>query len=595
MSLKGGDKRRWIKAFLIIAFSCTMLVVFIYPVSANSRAVLLSPRLGSGIQGPRTAGAGNNKTNYLNGTLSIYVGPDPAESPVPLDWYRKNLWSIALTPSVMPTAECIVLKVVKIRSAVSSFSAFGGGLGQNPIIPSAVQIVCEIPADIEPLTYDLAVGFNVEITPAKQLSGDINLTVEPGSWQGNKGSAYRLPFSGVDSFLLKEASCVSIPWINDAHSSDKLSNLQYNGNPVKPFTFLHLSDTHFKNDRLDWLTNNELWENDSQVLAPDFIAISGDLIEGAHEDPTEMLLAYQRMRNLGIPLIITLGNHDHKVSSLWRHYIGPLYSNFRFDDVSVISFDSTLPIGSGVLNWMDNQAKSAISHGPSFLMCHYPPYNNYFTGGWQGTADIMVENNLSGILTGHTHTDFMAEMSKIRDRVLESDSLFDFEYIFDDFNDNKKHLKAISEPIMFVTRTAAKNGWLRYNYTLPSFAGYREFTVVDNKVYNFTYDYTGNGVRDAQVSIPVGRFTTNLQFTGSNWQWHLENDYNHRLNAGRAIFKVPNPSAGMKWDLISLNKTNGAYIRTYISNSTTTYIDARVSIPANTNIILEIEEVPEAG
>lgn len=583
-----------IKSVFIIAFSCTVLILFTYPVSANSRAVIISPRLGCALQGPRTAGRGLNKTEFLNDTLSVYIAPDPPESPIPAEWRQESFWSVALVPSVLEGIDCIVLQVETIRTRVNSFSAFGGGLGQNPLYPSAVELVCKIPANIEPVVYDLAVSFKQAISPALQRDGSIDLVPAPGSWQGFKGSAYQGPFSLAPPFLLTEPSCVSIPWIYDAYSSDKVGQSTGEGNAVKPFSFIHITDSHYKNDRPDWLSNNELWENDSQVLAPDFIALSGDLVEGPHEDPTEMLLAYGKLRSLGIPLAVTLGNHDHKLSGLWRHYIGPMYSAFQFDDVSVISFDTGLPFGTGVLNWLDNEAAKAVKEGPTFFMCHYPVSHDYFSGGWQGTADIMVERNVTGLLTGHTHGDFLSEVEPLRDRKLEAGDYATFEDINDDYNDLNKHLKPIKKPLQIITRTAAKDGYVRYDLSLPRFSGYRELTVAENKVYNYTYDYDGNGVRDAQISIPGGRFATEVVESAGNYQWKLTNDYNHRLSAARAIFRVPNPATGMMWELIGLNKTNGAYIRSMVNNGTMTFIDARVPVAKNQDIILEIEQVPEA-
>ncbi|MBD3353289.1 MAG: hypothetical protein GF364_17545, partial [Candidatus Lokiarchaeota archaeon] len=352
-------------------------------------------------------------------------------------------------------------------------------------------------------------------------------------------------------------------------------------------------DTHYSYQSASWLEQNSLWENDSLVLAPDFIAISGDVVEHPYEEPQGMELAYNHLGSLGTPLVFTCGNHDQKMLSVWRHYFGPIYSTARFDDVSIISFDSSLPIGSGIMNWLSTQSRKSVQYGPTFLMCHYPPQHEYFTFGGLGVLNIMEEQQVTGILSGHIHMDYLADVQSIKEHVMSGDDDLKLKNIANQFDDTGAYLNPITKPLVIITRTAAKNGYTAYEPASPHYAGYRRLSVTNNVVSNYTYDYDDDGTRDPQVCVPNGQFETSVVSDSGNWIWSCNSQFNEDLNMIRAIVKIPNPSVGMKWDLVSSNKTNGAYIRACVSDDSTTLIDARCSIDENSNVCLEFTEVLE--
>nr|MDO8118593.1 metallophosphoesterase [Candidatus Sigynarchaeota archaeon] len=358
---------RVIKSLVIIATFTSAGIYVVSTVDANATATIVYPRFGSPIRGPFSPGPGLNTTTYLDETITVWVAPEPASTPIPVPWLDKNNWHVALVPSVLPTANCTPLLVESVRTGKNQLVLFGGGLDVNPLIPTALGINCRVPADIVPVIHNLAIGFKTPITPGLQQNGSVNLIPTIGSWRGPAGSASTNWLTGNGPFVLVERNAIDIPWIHDARSSDGFKKTP-GGNAVKPFTIMHVTDIHYDAGNPNWLGNNSLWENDSKVIAPDMIVISGDLMEGPGSEETgsanQYDIALEHLSNLNIPVAIVSGNHDNRNLGLWKHYFGPLFWSTSFDDVRIVGLDSSLPVGSSTLNWLFQEATHVVPNAP---------------------------------------------------------------------------------------------------------------------------------------------------------------------------------------------------------------------------------------
>ncbi|MFX0103557.1 MAG: metallophosphoesterase family protein [Candidatus Hodarchaeota archaeon] len=389
--MKNSSKKK-IQALIIIGVCSTIGIYMGSTVINNATATLVYPRLGAGMRGPASLGTFTSETGgYSTKKITFWVASDPAESPIPASWLDKNNWDVALIPSVMPTANCTPLRVDGVALGNNQLVLFGGGLDVNPTIPSALGIECSIPNTIPPVMYNLVIGFKQEISPETQ--NDLDLIPRVGSWRGPRGSA-----NGIMPFVLTERNVVSIPWICDAKTSDPDLD---GGNLVGPFKVMHVTDTHYYEFNANWIGNNSLWENDAEVIAPDVIVISGDFMEGPDNEnhgPYQYEIAYQHVTDLNLPMVIVSGNHDNKNIGPWKHYFGPLFSLTTFDNLKIVGIDSSLPISTGVMNWIDQQS-TPRNDGPVLLTCHYDiDPSSAFTSGWVGIGEIMIDKNLTGIL-----------------------------------------------------------------------------------------------------------------------------------------------------------------------------------------------------
>ncbi|NMC08169.1 MAG: metallophosphoesterase, partial [Candidatus Lokiarchaeota archaeon] len=604
-------------SLIIIAAFVAAGTYVVSTVDNNATATIVYPRFGSPIRGPFSPGPGLNTSLYLDDSITVWVAPEPASSPIPAQWLDKNNWHVALVPSVMPTANCTTLLVESVHTGQNQLVLFGGGLDVNPTYPTALGITCRVPADINPVMHNLAIGFKVPLTPETQRAGSVNLVPSIGSWRGPVGSASANLVAGNKPFLLVERNAVSIPWIHDARSSDGVKATPA-GKDVSPFTIMHVTDTHYYPYNSTWLHDNSLWENDSQVIAPDVIVLSGDLMEGPGDEETgsavQYDIAYNHLSRLGSPVVLVSGNHDNRNLGLWKHYFGPLFSSTIFDDVKLVGFDSSLPVGSSTLNWMHGQATPLAPGGPVFLTCHYNIDPSYQQSTWMGISDMMIDKNLTGIFVGHTHSDLVGGVGKLRDAIFNNAGILlgggDHDYMdvllgaLETTNATTTYLQPIREPQILMTRTAAKNGDTivpvgGFNETILRYSGYRLVTVSKNLAMNYTYDVDGDGIRDPQVSFPVGQFRVSrvddagigtVPTAGSTWL--LNNTGNEALRAARATFLLPNAPVGYHWDLnLTFGNGAGAFVRAQITNGTHWWFDVRVPSAARSISSLRIEPV----
>nr|MDO8110105.1 metallophosphoesterase [Candidatus Sigynarchaeota archaeon] len=591
------------KTGIILACFAAAGVYMVFTVDSNAAAAIVYPRFGCPLRGPFSPGPGMNTSDYLDETLTVWVAPDPAENPIPLQWLDKSNWNVALVPAVIPNASCISLLVESVATGMNSMVLFGGTMDVNPIAPTALGITCKVPADIVPVTFHLAIGFKTAITPPLQQNGDIDLVPRLNSWRGLAGSASANWLTGNRPFVITERNAVSIPWIRDARSSDDFK--EFGGKSVKPFTIMHVTDTHYHTGA-EWLVNDALWENDSDVIAPDVILLTGDLMENPGDELTgsasQYNLAFNHLSALHTPIVMVSGNHDNRNLGLWKIFFGPLFSSTRFDDVKVVAFDSSLPIGSGVLNWIDQESRSVVPNGPTFLMCHYNIDPSYLQSAWVGVSEMMITKNMTAIFVGHTHGDLVGGVARLRDALVnnagalidgsEHEIIHVLEGALETTNQTTTYLDPIREPQILMTR-AAKDG---YNITSVNnftsaqlrYAGYRIVTIKQNLASNYTYDLDGDSVREPQVSYPSGLFRVARSINATGMTWVLNNTGNEHLPAARATFLLPNPPEGQHWDLIPGNLTS-AYIRARVTNGTHWWIDARVPSPARRVVTLKIE------
>ena len=90
-----------------------------------------------------------------------------------------------------------------------------------------------------------------------------------------------------------------------------------------------------------------------------------------------------------------------------------------------------------------------------------------------------------------------------------------------------------------MTRTSVKTGGLIFSDSYEElhgiaddrYAGYRKFTIVNNLVVNYTYDYNNDGIRDPQLCTPNGRYNISTTFdlgigtsSTANVTWNLINN-----------------------------------------------------------------------
>ncbi|MCG3257561.1 MAG: metallophosphoesterase [Candidatus Heimdallarchaeota archaeon] len=134
-----------------------------------------------------------------------------------------------------------------------------------------------------------------------------------------------------------------------------------------PFTFVHISDTHFpsyyKND-IDFNTSDINLEELAKIKAlnPDFVIFTGDLIQGPTlyflnpvtgkhmRGEIQLRLGLWALDTLDLPVYCIHGNHEFSQSTMlpdiiednWYNYLGPIrYQNFTYLDWTMVGYGSS--------------------------------------------------------------------------------------------------------------------------------------------------------------------------------------------------------------------------------------------------------------
>jgi 3',5'-cyclic AMP phosphodiesterase CpdA len=188
-------------------------------------------------------------------------------------------------------------------------------------------------------------------------------------------------------------------------------------------TVAHISDLHFgavEAALVDALRDAIL------VLAPDVVAVSGDLTQRARD--TQFRAARKFLDSLRLPLVVVPGNHDvplydvlsrfgNPLGGFTRHITGERFPAFQDDEVAVCGANTTrsFTIKDGGLRtgdvrrlsaWLDTLPRDLVK----LVVCHHPLDGP--TGSGQRLTypppDVtamktLVERGADVFLTGHLH------------------------------------------------------------------------------------------------------------------------------------------------------------------------------------------------
>lgn len=150
----------------------------------------------------------------------------------------------------------------------------------------------------------------------------------------------------------------------------------------------HLSDVHFGAHDPQIVTATEVWLRERR---PDLVIISGDLTQRARIDQFEAASAYlDRLRRLGLTVLVVPGNHDVPLYDVMRRFAAPLDRYKRYidddlcpwfenDEVAVLGINTarSLTIKDGRINsdqiaMMRRRFEPVAAQKTRILVTHHP-------------------------------------------------------------------------------------------------------------------------------------------------------------------------------------------------------------------------------
>jgi outer membrane protein assembly factor BamB/predicted MPP superfamily phosphohydrolase len=180
---------------------------------------------------------------------------------------------------------------------------------------------------------------------------------------------------------------------------------------IKPFRFIHISDTHIGSP--DGKAEEDLRRTIADINAMQgiaFVVITGDITELGTN--AQLKLARQILDSLHVKYYIIPGNHD----SGWSESGGVSflktfgYDKFMFDYNGIRFFGCAsgpyVRMGDGhvprdAIVWLDEKLKTTSKDQPVIFLNHYPVDNGL--DNWYEIIDRLKKYNTIAILCGHGH------------------------------------------------------------------------------------------------------------------------------------------------------------------------------------------------
>lgn len=200
----------------------------------------------------------------------------------------------------------------------------------------------------------------------------------------------------------------------------------------------HLSDIHFGANDEKIVAATEAW---LQKRQPDLVIISGDFTQRAREDQFRQASTYlNRLRSMGLKLLVIPGNHDVPLYDISRRFFAPLgrYKQyidnnlcpwFEDDHVAVLGINTarSLTIKSGRINSKQimlmrqrfravpaNKTRVVVTHHPLFSMPIGKGGELSEAVGRHGDAiKAVCEAGVHIALAGHFHRTYASSARKM--------------------------------------------------------------------------------------------------------------------------------------------------------------------------------------
>ena len=252
------------------------------------------------------------------------------------------------------------------------------------------------------------------------------------------------------------------------------------------------------------------------IIHPDLVVASGDIAYGASHANYQTL--YDFFLQINAPLVVGPGNHEFEAWNGYLEYFRQRYHTVKFGFWQIITLDSSHrrdQLTWSQLRWL-NEVLDAHGDAPSLVNIHHPLFEDR---GLQFNVDRIMqalsEHGVHLVLAGHNH----------------GDRLFD--------NQGQRRLDTwdLPGPLNIVTTSAGAKIYPKQSDS-PLHHGYRLVRINGDRVTDFTYDYDGDGKRDASASIPVDHL--NLTQTGAG-RAQLENRLHESFHRVRMQIHAASP------------------------------------------------------
>jgi len=248
--------------------------------------------------------------------------------------------------------------------------------------------------------------------------------------------------------------------------------------------------------------------NEINIINPNVVLFTGDVAYGGSWDQYRRLV--DALAEVDAPVIVVAGNHEYEGWAGYLNYFVKPYHAVeygRYEFISLNSGHARDQISVSQYHWLLDQLRGLRGKIP-VVQLHHPLLHKKGQGGYVQVRSaelikLFKNYGVPIVLSGHWHGD----------RVFDEKG-----------NEHRDTWNFPGTPYVTTTTAGAD---LRADYSAsPLHHGYRLIRLKNSKLVSYTYDYDGNGERDAAASIPVGKL--NVVYQGNN-AIIVKNDLNEDL------------------------------------------------------------------
>ena len=299
------------------------------------------------------------------------------------------------------------------------FSLFSIFLSYN----SAVSNTSDFPTNIHLTWQHSNMSSTITITWQTRYSDSGDVVLYDSVFRGGNSSLYRYSALG---------ECHTYPgafgYIHDVELTGLKQNLTYyficggNGGysdeykfrtvPIEP---LHLRFIVGGDCRGNWAQRDKMFSIISE-FNPDFMLLLGDLVtSGCNQTQWDSffksLQDYLYSRNLIIPVIPCLGNHEENATNYYEQFSLPgneqWYSLDIGESVYIVVLNSEADPAGEQLEWLENDLKVHENYTWKFAMFHRPLFSSSKHGCWiegqQHWCPLFDKYHVDIVFSGHDH------------------------------------------------------------------------------------------------------------------------------------------------------------------------------------------------
>jgi 3',5'-cyclic AMP phosphodiesterase CpdA len=146
------------------------------------------------------------------------------------------------------------------------------------------------------------------------------------------------------------------------------------------------------------------------IVRPAFAILTGDIATRGLEE--EFQAARQILKEANIPVLCTIGNHDHRSPPSFQYYLAPLYYSRIIGQWRIMILDSGATEGNGLygeqMRWLEQELEQASIAGQQcFIAMHIPSttegISGYTIAGNAEFRALCARYNVRCVLAGHHH------------------------------------------------------------------------------------------------------------------------------------------------------------------------------------------------